>query len=193
MTPKPTEHLHGTTSFFDSYFDDLRRHLTDADAKALDRVSQTFAAVRDRGRKVLVAGNGGSAAIASHVAVDLTKAVSIRSVNFNEAGLITCFANDYGYEQWLAKAIEAYGDAGDVAVLISSSGRSPNMLNAARRAAELGLTVVTLSGFDHDNPLRWLGEQNLWVNSRSYNIVETVHQTWLLAAMDRLLVVGDLA
>lgn len=133
-----------------------------------------------------MAGNGGSAAIASHVSVDLTKAVGIRAVCFNESDLITCYANDYGYEHWLAQAIKSYGDEADVAVLISSRGESPNILNAARSARAQGLTVLTLSGFAPGNSLRALGELNLWVDSSSYNIVETIHQTWLLACVDRL-------
>ena len=84
--------------------------------------------------KVIIAGNGGSAAIASHVSVDFTKQGGIRTVNFNEYDLITCFANDYGYEQWLEKAIEFYGDSGDLVILISSSGKSMNMVNASSRA-----------------------------------------------------------
>jgi len=60
--------------------------------------------------KIIIVGNGGSAAIASHCSVDLTKAAGIKAINFNEADLITCFANDYGYEHWVEKAIEHYGE-----------------------------------------------------------------------------------
>ena len=66
--------------------------------------------------KIMIFGNGGSAAIASHVSVDLTKNANIRSVNFNEADLITCFANDYGYERWIEKAIDFYADDKDVLI-----------------------------------------------------------------------------
>ena len=125
--------------------------------------------------------------MASHVSVDLTKTATLRSTCFNEADLITCLANDYGYEHWVARAFEMYADAGDVAVVISSSGKSPNMLNGARTAKAKGLSVVTLSGFQPDNPLRALGDINLWVDSREYNIVEMVHQTWLLAIIDRII------
>ena len=147
--------------------------------------------VRDKGGKVIVVGNGGSAAIASHVAVDLTKAARVRAINFNEADLITCFGNDYGYENWIAKALEFYSDAGDVAVIISSSGQSQNVVIGAKAARDLGLQVVTLSGFRADNPLRAIGDLNLWVNSESYNIVETTHQSWLLAVIDRLVETGQ--
>ena len=146
-----------------------------------------FRGAQAQHRKVIVVGNGGSSAIASHLSVDLTKTAGVRSVSFNESHLITCLGNDYGYDNWMAKAIEFYGDEGDVAVLISSSGQSQNVVNAARAAGDRGLTVVTLSGFDVNNPLRALGHQNLWVNSRGYNVVETVHQTWLLACVDRII------
>src|SRR5262249_37327880 len=104
-----------------------------------------------QGKKVIVAGNGGSAAMASHVAVDFTKTAGVRAVNFNEADLITCFANDYGYEHWLEKAIEFYADPGDLVILISSSGQSPNMIAAGEFARRMGLRLATFTGFKTDN------------------------------------------
>lgn len=172
--------------FFKNYYQEIRDRSQDVDSSALEAICQLIVQTKKSARKVILGGNGGSAMIAGHVSVDLTKAAQIRSVCFNEADLITCFANDYGYENWLSKAIEAYGDAGDLAVLISSSGQSKNIINAAISARERGLQVVTLSGFDGANPLRKLGNHNLWVNSQSYNIVETVHQTWLLACVDKI-------
>ena len=145
---------------------------------------------RDKGKKVLIAGNGGSAAMASHVSVDLTKQAGIRTVNFNEADLITCFANDYGYENWVTKAIEFYGDEGDVAILISSSGKSNNIINAAAQANKMGIHVITLTGFKQDNPLKKLGELNFWLDSRAYNIIENTHQIWLLMVCD--LIIGKI-
>ena len=137
--------------------------------------------------KVILAGNGGSAAIASHCAVDFTKNARIRATNFNEADLITCLANDYGYEKWLAKAINFYADKGDIIVLISSSGRSKNILIAADEANQLGLDVVTFSGFDSNNSLRSKGKINFWVNSRAYNVVEMTHHIWLLTVVDMII------
>ena len=84
--------------------------------------------------RILLFGNGGSAAIASHVSVDMTKNIKVKAMNFNEADLITCFSNDYGYEKWIEKAIEFYGSKGDILILISSSGKSKNMLNACKAA-----------------------------------------------------------
>jgi D-sedoheptulose 7-phosphate isomerase len=124
---------------------------------------------------------------ASHVTVDFTKAAGIRAINFNEADLITCFANDYGYENWVAQALEAYADQGELLILISSSGNSQNILNGAKKAKEMGLLVITLSGFLPDNPLRELGNLNLWVDSTEYNIVEMTHHVWLVAIIDYLI------
>ena len=138
--------------------------------------------------KVLIFGNGGSAAIASHVSVDLTKNAKIKCLNFNEASLITCFSNDYGFHHWTEKAIDFYGNEGDMLIVISSSGNSENMLNgvkAARKGKFKG--IVTLSGFAEDNPLCQLGDINLWINSRAYNFVENIHQVWLLAIVDLII------
>ena len=152
-------------------------------------IKDYWVGAQNRGNKIIFLGNGGSAAMASHCAVDLTKNAGIRAINFNEADLITCFANDYGYEEWMAKAVEFYGDEGDVLMLISSSGRSQNILHSAEKAKQMGIEVITLSGFDQNNPLHQAGAINLWVDSHAYNIVEMTHHIWLLAAVD--LIIGN--
>ena len=126
--------------------------------------------------------------MASHVAVDLTKAAGLRAVNFNEADLLTCLANDYGYEHWVAKALEFYADPGDLVVLISSSGKSSNIVNGALKARQMKLPLITFSGFDSANPLRKLGDLNFWADSKAYNIIEMTHHVWLLALVDKLIV-----
>lgn len=173
-------------SFFEDYLSQVNAHIKNADAKLLEAAVQKFQETHDKGRKLIIVGNGGSAAIASHVAVDLTKSAGVRAVNFNEADLVTCFANDYGYEHWVEQALRFYADRGDTAVLISSSGRSKNILFAASKAKSMGVGVVTFSGFDADNPLRTMGDLNFWVNSKSYNFVEMAHHVWLVAIVDRL-------
>ena len=138
--------------------------------------------------KILIFGNGGSAAIASHVSVDLTKNANIRSVNFNEADLITCFANDYGYERWIEKAIDFYADEKDILILISSSGKSKNMLNACKAAQNKNLSkIITFTGHDKNNPLSRLGDINFWIDNKAYNFVENIHQIWLLTIVDLII------
>jgi D-sedoheptulose 7-phosphate isomerase len=145
--------------------------------------------VKAGGGKLLFAGNGASASIASHGAVDFSKQGKVYARDFNEANLLTALANDYGFEQWMVRALDIYANPGDAVVLISSSGRSPNVVNAARFAKERGLSLVTFSGFAADNPLRQLGDINFWIDSRAYNIVECVHMIWLTMVCD--LIIGQ--
>ena len=142
---------------------------------------------RESGKRFFFAGNGASASIASHGAVDFVKQARIQAFDFNEPNFITAFSNDFGYENWIAKALEHRASAGDVVVLISSSGSSPNIVKGAERAKELGLTLVGFSGFAADNPLRTLSDIDFWVDSRGYNIVECTHMVWLMAVVDFLI------
>ena len=120
-------------TIFIDYFDHLHNRLQTANSEDLIQAAQLAFNAHQQNRKIICVGNGGSAEMASHVTVDFTKAAGMRAVNFNEADLLTCFANDYGYENWVAKAREFYADEGDLVILISSSGQSPNMLNGAKR------------------------------------------------------------
>ena len=144
--------------------------------------------VKNSNAKIMIFGNGGSAAIASHVSVDLTKNANVRSVNFNEADLITCFSNDYGYEKWVEKAIDFYADSSDALILISSSGKSQNMINACTAARNKKISkIITFTGHDKNNPLSKLGDINFWINSKAYNFVENTHQVWLLTIVDLII------
>ena len=173
--------------FFTNYFEFMQAGMKSVCHEDLIKVSEKIKAVSNAGHKLIIAGNGGSAAMASHVSVDFTKAAGIRAINFNEADLLTCFANDYGYERVFEKAVEFYGDEGDLLILISSSGSSENVVNAAQRAKKLGMEIITFSGFKSDNPLRKLGDINFWVDSKAYNIVEMTHHIWLLAIVDYII------
>ena len=125
----------------------------------------------NKGGKVIIVGNGGSATTASHVTVDLSLNSNIRSINFNEADLITCFANDFGYENWVKKSLEIYADPLDLLVLISCSGNSKNLVNANIFAKKKGLKVITLTGCKKNNKLNSMKNSlNIWINSKDYNI-----------------------
>ena len=173
--------------FFDKYYKKINNKLMDVSSSALIEAALLIENLEKTSGKVILVGNGGSASIASHVSIDFTKAANIRSINFNEASLLTCFANDYGYENWASNALNFYADSNDVVILISSSGQSKNIINAAKKAKKIGLSVITFSGFLESNPLREMGDINLWVNSSEYNIVESVHQVWLLSIVEYLI------
>ena len=176
--------------FIKSYLKDFIELLDPNDESIgnLIQVRNLLIDVTKNKKKILIFGNGGSAAIASHFSVDLTKNAKLRCLNFNEASLITCFANDYGFDHWVEKAIDFYGNEGDLLIVISSSGKSKNMINAVKAARNGNFhSVITLSGFSEDNPLKKMGDINLWVNNKSYNFVENVHQIWLLTIVDLLI------
>ena len=177
-------------NFLESYYRNIYQLLSDADPSSIERASEIIMTSKVAGRTTFIFGNGGSAAIASHVSVDLVKAAGVRASNFNEADLLTCFSNDYGYERWVEKCVEFYCEPGDTVVLISSSGRSPNIINGAVASKKIGANLITLSGFSPDNPLRNLGDVNLYAKSDNYNHVETVHQVWLLSIVDFIIAKG---
>ena len=144
-------------------------------SEAMDRAVALVRGQTAAGRKVIFVGNGGSAGIASHQAVDYWKNGRMRAVSFNDGALLTCVGNDFGYAHVFEKPIEMFADAGDVLIAISSSGRSENILRAAHAGARTGCRVITLSGFAPDNPLRRLGEVNFYLPSDSYGYVEITH------------------
>ena len=174
-------------NFIEDYFDRYRNSIFDNNiVNDVINLKNLIIDLKANNKKIIIAGNGGSAAMSSHVSVDFTKVGGVRTINFNEADLITCFANDYGYENWVSKALEFYGDDGDLVILISSSGTSKNIVNAAKNAKRLNMNVVTFSGFEENNPLKKEGQINFWANSKAYNIIECTHQIWLLMVCDLL-------
>lgn len=174
-------------NFFKKYFDIIHANVSAIPSEQLVKSVDMLRAVSKKNGKVIIIGNGGSAAMASHVSVDLTKNAGIRSITFNEADLITCFANDFGYERWIEKAMVYYADEKDLLIAISSSGKSLNIINGAKKAKETGIPVISFSGFDKNNPLSKLGDVNYWVESKGYNIVEMTHHIWLVAIVDYLI------
>ena len=129
-----------------------------------------------RRKKVMFVGNGGSAGIAGHMAVDFWKNGGLKALAFNDSSLLTCVSNDCGYEQVFARPIGMFAEEGDLLIAISSSGRSPNILKAVKAAKSKKCRVITLSGFKADNPLRRLGDINFYVPSAEYGPVEVLHQ-----------------
>lgn len=176
------------TSWLDSYFHRFNSAFDPGIYGTLVAFRDLAIDIRSRGNKMIFAGNGASASISSHGAVDFTKQGKVRAVDFNEPNLITALSNDYGYENWVARALESYADDGDAVVLTSVSGASGNLVRAAEYAKSRGLTLVTFTGKMADNPLRQLGDINFWIESGAYNIVEAVHMLWMTTVVD--MVVG---
>lgn len=174
-------------NFYDNFFKQISDLLNQSDTSSLDKIAKKIKSLKKKKNKVIIFGNGGSAALSSHVSVDLTKNAKIRSINFNEADLLTCFSNDYGYEKVFSQSLEFYADKGDVVIIVSSSGRSKNLLEAAKICNKKKLLLYTFTGFSRSNPLKKMGKINLWVDSKAYNIVENIHQIWLLSIVDKII------
>ena len=132
-------------------------------------------------KEIIIIGNGGSNAIASHMAVDYTKFLGKRCFVPNASDLMTMIVNDYGAENMYSKFIEYSYSQDSLVILISSSGNSQNIINANFTASTLGLKIITLTGFDRNNKLASLskGFLNIWVDSKSYGIVEMAHHSIL--------------
>lgn len=137
-----------------------------------------------RGNKTMFIGNGGSAAIAGHMAIDFSNNGRMPAVCFNDAPALTCVANDFGFEEVFARQLGYHARPGDVLYAISSSGRSQDILRAVEAARRLDCRVVTMSGFRADNPLRAMGDVNFHVALEEYGIVEVAHTALIHAVVD---------
>lgn len=140
--------------FIRSYLSELQTTLGAIPVEQVDGMIRTLAAARDRGAQLFVVGNGGSAALASHVAVDLGKcAVGADGRRFRVLSLtdntpwITALANDVAYEEVFAEQLRNYAQPGDVLLAISGSGNSENVLRAVRYANSIGCHTLALAGF----------------------------------------------
>lgn len=155
-----------------------------AQEEAWAQATKQIRATHDAGNKLMFIGNGGSAGIASHMAIDYSKNGGIRSTAFNDGAALTCIGNDLGYENVFAKQVDLHARPGDLLIAISSSGQSMNILKAADVARERGCTVYTFSGFKPENPLRNYGDLNFYVDSKEYGFVEITHLALIHSILD---------
>lgn len=188
--------MHSAADTWQSYGDrmaELFAQLTVSDTggglsvtEGLERWHAASMRVRQTGGEIALVGNGASASMASHFAADILKNGGIRTRLFTDSALLTAVSNDIAYEQAFAVPLGWLMQPGDMLVAISSSGASPNVLAAAQTARDKGITVVTLSAFDEDNPLRRLGGLNFYFPARTYGLAENAHAVLLHFWTDRL-------
>jgi D-sedoheptulose 7-phosphate isomerase len=169
--------------------------------QGLSQAAHLIRATQKESGIVYVIGNGGSAGIASHFSNDLVKALQIPSQTLYDSNLMTCLANDLGYEHVFSFPLKRLLKPNDLLVAISSSGKSANILNGADVALETGARLITLSGFLVDNPLRVKGQLNFWIGQIDYGLVETSHffllhtmiDLWPQFSLNSLLKCGEYA
>lgn len=166
-----------------AYLAELGAALDSIDVPAILRIVERLRVARDAGRTVFIAGNGGSAAIASHWVNDLGKATKrsgrppIRVMGLTDnVSWITALGNDEGYERVFSGQLENFVEPGDVLAVISSSGNSPNVVRAVEDARAAGAVTVAFVGFD-GGKLRNLVDECLWVPTAqgAYGVVESAH------------------
>ena len=141
--------------YIQKYLDEIGRILQNLPEAEIARTIDILTQARIEGKRIFVMGNGGSAAMASHFACDLGKGTvqegetrfKVISLNDN-VPLLTAYANDFGYETVFAEPLASLAEPGDVAIAISSSGNSPNVLRAMDVARERALTTIGITGFE---------------------------------------------
>lgn len=148
----------------------------------IDRVAQLLIEVLDAGHKILLFGNGGSAADSQHIAAELVGKLMVKRRALPAIALttdssnLTALANDFGYDTVFQRQIEALGAPGDVAIGISTSGNSPNVLAAIKAARQKGLKTVALTGRD-GGPLASLVDYSITIPSDSTQRIQESHIT----------------
>ena len=172
------------SNYFKDYTKSISNLLDNVDCELINESVNMINNTKSQGGRVVIVGNGGSASIASHVSVDFVKVAKVPSFTFNNSNLITCFVNDYGQENWVTESIKSYTLNNDLIILISSSGTSMNIINAANYCKEKKINLISLSGFELSNPLKKLGNINFHVNSKDYNFIEMTHHIILLSIVD---------
>jgi len=130
-------------------------------------------------------GNGGSSTIASHFSMDLTNNSNLKCLSYNDPAIVTCYANDFKFENWISRVVNKYGKKNDILILISSSGTSKNMVNALKEAKKKKFKkIISFTGFEKKNYLSSNSDINFWIKSKKYNIIENSHQLYLLMIVD---------
>ena len=146
------------------------------DQNKLNQLKQIIENFQD----IIILGNGGSNAISCHLAEDYTKALNKKAICFGDSARLSCYANDYGWENAYTKFVEHFFTPKTLVILISSSGNSKNIINVAEYCVDNEIPIITLSGFNENNQLKTNYEPNskihFWINSQDYGIVECLHE-----------------
>ena len=151
---------------------ELKREL-----EAIQKKAGEFKDVIQPYKRVIIIGNGGSNSVASHIAQDYTKMLGKKAISFSDPSRLTCYINDYGRDEAYVEFIKHFWEEGTMVILISSSGNSMNIVNAAKYCVDNDYPYMALSGFDANNKLNTLGNQHFKYHCKShdYGVVESAH------------------
>lgn len=155
--------------------------------EAVQLLLDTFSKHKENKTQLFFIGNGGSAAIASHMTADFMKNGGMNTYSLYDQAVTTCMGNDYGYEYIFSRPLEFLVREDDLVVAISSSGNSKNIINAIETAKRKQAEVITFTGFKSDNKAKQMGDINVYVPCEKYGIVESIHNLILQQIVDLIM------
>lgn len=170
-----------------SYISNIQKLINDININEINNLSLIIKNTNKRKNNIFVFGNGGSSSTANHFANDMTKNAKVKTFSYSNDNLITCYSNDYGFDNWIKKVLEHYGNKNDLCIFISASGNSENVVRAAKFCKKLKIKSYSLTGFKKNNKLNKISDNKIWVSSNSYNQIEIIHHTILLLVVDVLI------
>ena len=179
----PNQLFSSISGYMDAYVEQLQKAMLEVDRTSVEAAAEIFNAAYQQGRIVYVCGNGGSAAIANHMVCDHGKLIQTDTAllpivhslcNSNE--LMTAIANDISFEEIFSYPLRSMGKKNDVLLTISGSGNSPNIIKAIEAAKELGMHVISFTGFSGGKSAG-LADVNVHVPCDNYGIAEDIHQS----------------
>lgn len=154
--------------------------------EGFSRLLSLFTEAKKRRISIYICGNGGSAGIAIHMTADLLKNGGLKTYSLYNAAVLTCLGNDLDYNHTFCKQLELIANKGDILIAISSSGKSQNIINAIETMRKFSGQVITFTGFETGNPIRQLGDYNVYVPISHYGIVESIHNIILQHLVDEI-------
>ena len=155
--------------------------------QGMQKLIDLFSRAKIEGKRVFFIGNGGSAAIASHMTADFMKNGGMKTYSLYDNSVTTCMGNDYGYEYVFSRPLELLANENDILTAISSSGNSQNIVNAIQAAQRKNMNVITFTGFKKENRISSMGIYNVHVPVEHYGMVESIHNLILQQIVDTIL------
>jgi D-sedoheptulose 7-phosphate isomerase len=157
-----------------------------------DNIKDLLINLRNNQNKIFFLGNGASSAFANHMALDFSKNGNILSRSLSDSALLTALSNDYSYERAMVEFLKIEGvTKDDLVITISSSGNSPNIINALNYCKENNIKSFALSGLKNNNKSILLADYSIYVPMKTYGMVECIHQIFLHLILDSLMEISE--
>jgi D-sedoheptulose 7-phosphate isomerase len=181
--------------FYYNYFDSIQKGLvnsvyqfnkqkTDPDL-FFKKIKELLCSLRKNRNKIYFFGNGASAAFANHMALDFSKNGKILSRSLSDSAMLTALSNDFSYEKAMEEYLKIEGvTINDLVITISSSGNSPNIVNALIYCKANNIKSFSLSGLERNNKSIEIADYSIYVPMKTYGMVECIHQIYLHMMLD---------